>query len=49
MEIITYLTLFLSNEKPKFIISKHVDNVFFQGSIGQKKHFIGAFYRENYK
>ena len=43
MEIITYLTLFLSNEKPKFIISKHVDNVFFQGSIGQKRNLFGAF------
>ena len=43
MEIITYLTLFICKEKPKFIISKHVDNVFFQGSIGQKRNLFGAF------
>ena len=42
MEIVSFFALFLSSSKPKFIISKHVDNVYFQGSLGQKKNFKGS-------
>tara|TARA_B110000008_G_scaffold219277_1_gene219120 strand:+ start:34 stop:1179 length:1146 start_codon:yes stop_codon:yes gene_type:complete len=43
MEIVSYCALFFSSNKPKFIISKHVDNVYFQGSIGQKRNYFGGF------
>ncbi len=43
MELICYLALFFLEKKPAFIITKHVDNVFFKGSEGQKKSFIGSF------
>lgn len=43
MELVCYFSLYLTKYKPKFIISKHVDNVFFKGSEGQKKSLIGSF------
>ena len=43
MEIVSYASLYISNYQPKFIISKHVDNVFFKGSEGQKKAVLGSF------
>ena len=43
MELICYLALFFLEKKPAFIITKHVDNVFFKGSEGQKKSVIGSF------
>ena len=42
MEVVSFLALILSKHKPRFIISKHVDNVFFKGSDGQKKNIIGS-------
>ena len=44
MELVSFFTMHLSSHKPKFIISKHVDNVFFKGSDGQKKNVIGSFF-----
>ena len=43
MEIVSFFSINLSSYKPKFIISKHVDNVFFKGSEGQKKNILGFF------
>ena len=43
MELVSFFSIYLSSHKPKFIISKHVDNVFFKGSEGQKKNIIGSF------
>ena len=43
MELISYLSLKFSKHKPRFFITKHVDNVFFKGSYGQKKSLIGSF------
>ena len=43
MEIVSFFCIYLSSHKPKFIISKHVDNVFFKGSEGQKKNILGSF------
>ena len=43
MEIVSFFSINLSSYKPKFIISKHVDNVFFKGSEGQKKNILGSF------
>ena len=44
MELVSFFAMHLSSHKPKFIISKHVDNVFFKGSDGQKKNVIGSFF-----
>ena len=43
MEIVCYVSLYLTKYKPKFIISKHLDNVFFKNSEGQKKSLAGSF------
>ncbi len=44
MELVSFCCIYLSEHKPKFIISKHVDNVFFKGSEGQKKTVLGSFF-----
>ena len=46
MELVSFFAMHLSSHKPKFIISKHVDNVFFKGSEGQK-NIIGSFFSKN--
>ena len=43
MELVSFFSIYLSSHKPKFIISKHVDNVFFKGSEGQKKKYNWLF------
>lgn len=43
MEIVSFFCMYFSSHKPKFIISKHVDNIFFKGSEGQKKNILGSF------
>jgi glycosyltransferase involved in cell wall biosynthesis len=43
MELISYISLYFTKYKPNFFITKHVDNVFFKGSDGQKKSFFGSF------
>jgi glycosyltransferase involved in cell wall biosynthesis len=40
MELIAYVSL-LFNNKIVFIITKHLDNIFFKQSYGQKKDFLG--------
>ncbi len=42
MEIISYLSIFFSKHKPKFIITKHVDSDFLKGSITQSRTFFGV-------
>ena len=44
MELVCYFSLLLTKDNPKFIISKHVDNVFFKGSEGQTKSKVGSFF-----
>ena len=44
MELLCFFCLFLLRKKPRLIISKHVDNIFFKGSEGQKKSLIGSFF-----
>jgi glycosyltransferase involved in cell wall biosynthesis len=41
MEIVGYISL-LFNNQIKFIITKHLDNIFFKQSYGQKKDFFGS-------
>ena len=43
MEILSFICLFFVQKKPIFIITKHVDNIFFKGSEGQKKSLIGSY------
>ncbi len=43
MELVSYFSLYFSNHKPKFIITKHLDNIFFKQSDGQEKSLIGSF------
>ena len=40
MEIVTFISMFFLNYKPKFIITKHVDSDFFRGSRDQNKTFM---------
>lgn len=42
MEIISCVAIFFSFHKPKLIITRHLDSVFFKGSDGQKKSFLGS-------
>ena len=42
MELLCFLSLFFVGQKPSFIITKHVDNVFFKGSEGQRKSLLGS-------
>lgn len=42
MELVSYFCIIFTKHKPKFIISKHVDNVFFKGSEGQNRSIIGS-------
>ena len=42
MEILSCVAIMLSFYKPKLIITRHLDSVFFRGSDGQKKSFIGS-------
>lgn len=42
MELVSYLSLYFSKHQPKFVITKHVDNIFFKGSDGQEKSVIGS-------
>ena len=44
MELLCFFSIFLLKKKPKLIISKHVDNVFFKGSEGQTKSLLGSFF-----
>jgi glycosyltransferase involved in cell wall biosynthesis len=44
MELLGFFCIFLLKKKPKLIISKHVDNIFFNGSEGQKRSFLGSFF-----
>ncbi len=42
MELVSFIALKFSNHKPRYIITKHVDNIFFKGSYGQNKSFLGS-------
>ncbi len=42
MEIVTFISMFFLNYKPKFIITKHVDSDFFRGSRDQNKTLYGS-------
>ena len=44
MELLCFFSIFLLKKKPKLIISKHVDNIFFKGSEGQTKSILGSFF-----
>ena len=44
MELLCFFSFILLQKKPKLIISKHVDNIFFKGSEGQTKSLIGSFF-----
>ena len=44
MELLCFFSLVLLKKKPKLIISKHVDNIFFKGSEGQAKSLVGSFF-----
>ena len=44
MELVVFFSSFFISHKFKFIISKHVDNVFFKGSDGQKKSLLGSLF-----
>ena len=43
MEILSFICLFFVPKKPIFIITKHVDNIFFKGSEGQNKSLVGSY------